>query len=240
MLKIKEIKLGNKKVRQCQLAEIGILPKHPFRCYIVGASGSGKTNLLLNLLTRDGYYKNYFDRIFVISPTALSLDQSYQELEKKTKYKNGKDLFYFGCDEKVLKSILEVQEDEKKKAKSLVVLDDIVSYGKFCRSNELLQFAVMSRHYNISMFVLSQAFHLIPKSIRLNMSAVCYFKGSSVETETLVEQYCPSGYTKKQFQKIVEKATEEPYSFLFINLNIPLYGKTPRYRRNLTEDLLSK
>ena len=238
MLTIKEIKIGNKKIKQCPLAEQGILPSHPFRSYIIGASGSGKTNLLLNLLTRDHYYKDYFDRIFIISPTALGLDQSYKELEKKTKYINGKDLLYFECDESVLKGILDLQEEEKKAKKALVIMDDIVSYGKFCRSNELLQFGIMSRHYNISMFILSQAFHLIPKSVRLNMSSIYYFKGSAVETETLVEQYCPAGYRKKDFQGLVDEATEGPYSFLFIDLNVPMHSKTPRYRRNLTDDLL--
>ncbi len=238
MLKIKEIKIGSKKIKQCHLAENGVIPKHPFRCYIVGASGSGKTNLLLNLLTRDGYYKDYFDRLFVISPTALGLDKSYIELERKTKYENGKDLLYFECKEEVLKHILGVQEDEKKKHKTLVIFDDIVSYGRFCRSNELLQFSVMGRHYNISMFILSQAFHLIPKSVRLNMSCVIYFRGADIETETLCEQYCPAGTSKKNFKSLVEKATVEPYSFLFIDLNTPIHGKIPRYRRNLTDDLL--
>jgi len=238
MLKINEIKIGNKKIKQCPLAEAGILMKHPFRAYIVGASGSGKTNLMLNLLTRPTFYLNYFDRIFVISPTALSLDESYKTLEKETKYKNGEDLLFLPCEEEALQCILDVQTEEKKSAKVLVILDDIVSFKHFTHSNELLTFFVMGRHYNISIFLLSQAFHLIPKSVRLNMSAVIYFKGADVETESLVEQYCPAGYKKKQFKALVEHATEEPYSFLFIDLNTPMHGKIPRYRKCLEFDLL--
>ena len=167
MLEIKEIKIGGEKIEQCKLAEMKVIPSHPFRTYIIGASGSGKTNLLLNLLTRDGYYKDYFDRVFVISPTALNLDKSYQELEKKTKYENGKNLFYFDCDTEVLKSILDLQEEEKKQNKVLVIMDDVASYTKFCRSPELLKFSVMSRHYNCSCFLLSQAFHLIYNQLDL-------------------------------------------------------------------------
>jgi hypothetical protein len=238
MLEIKEIKLEKQKIKQCKLAQNNVIPIHPYRSYIVGASQSGKTNYMLNLMTRDSYYKNYFDRIFVISPTALDLDKSYQELEKKTKYEKGKDLFFFDCDTEVLKTILDVQTEENKEKKVLVILDDIVSYKKFCNSNELLQFAIMSRHYNISMFILSQAFHLIPKSIRLNMSNVIYFKGSNIETEKLCEQYTPAGMRKKRFQQLVEKCTEAPYSFLFIDLNISMHGHAPRYRCNLDKDLL--
>ena len=126
MLKINEIKIGSsRKIKQCQLAQAGILPTHCFRSYIVGASGSGKTNLMLNLLTRPGFYLNYFDRIFVISPTALSLDQSYKTLEKETKYKNGEDLLFLPCEQEALQCILDVQTNEKKKVKTLVILDDI-------------------------------------------------------------------------------------------------------------------
>lgn len=238
MLKIKEIKLEKQKIKQCLLAQNNVIPIHPYRSYIVGASQSGKTNYMLNLMTREGYYKNYFDRIFVISPTALDLDKSYQELEKKTKYEKGKDLFFFNCDTQVLQTILDVQTEEKKEKKVLVILDDIVSYKKFCNSNELLQFAIMSRHYNISMFILSQAFHLIAKSIRLNMSNIIFFRGADIETEKLCEQYTPAGMRKKDFKELVEKCTEEPYSFLFIDLHLSMHGKAPRYRCGLDKDLL--
>jgi hypothetical protein len=239
MLAIKEIKINSKKVKQCPLAEAKVIPAHPHRTYIVGCSGSGKTNLLLNLLTRDGYYKDWYDVVIVISPTALSLDQSYKEIEKRTKYRNGKDLLFFECNEEVLKTILDMQEDADQK-KVLVILDDFVSYKKFTNSNELLRFAVQSRHYNISMMVLSQCYYLVPKSIRLNMSALFYFKGNAQETETISEMYCPGGYSKKEFIELIEKATEEPYSFIHINTHIPLHGKIPRYRAGITGNLLGK
>ena len=137
MLEIKEIKLEKQKIKQSKLAEMDVLPKHPFRSYIVGASQSGKTNYMLNLMTRDGYYKSWFDAVCVLSPTALDLDKSYQELEKKTKYEKGKDLFFFDCDTQVLQTILDMQEENKKEKKILVILDDIVSYKKFCNSNDL-------------------------------------------------------------------------------------------------------
>ena len=121
MLKIKPIQIKKKKIKQCEYAQCGILPTHPYRAYLVGASGSGKTNLLLNLLTRQGFYKNWFDKIFVISPTACNLDESYQSLERDTKYQEGKDLLYFPCEKKVLAQILKIQDDTKKKDKVLCI-----------------------------------------------------------------------------------------------------------------------
>lgn len=227
-----------KETKQCPLAEAKVIPEHPHRSYLIGCSGSGKTNLLLNLLTRDGYYKDWYDLVIVISPTALGLDTSYKVIEKKTKYKNGENLLFFDCDEEVLTKIIDMQSVKDENKKVLVILDDFVSYKKFTNSDTLLQFAIMSRHYNISMMVLSQCYYLVPKSIRLNMSAIYYFKGNAQETDTIAEMYCPGGYSKKQFVDIIEKATDVPYSFIHINTHIPLHGKIPRYRAGLDGNLL--
>ena len=70
------------------------------------------------------------------------------------------------------------------------------------------------------------------------MTWIIYFKGSNRELTTIVEEYCPAGMDDKEFKSRVSKCTEEPYSFLFIDLNTPLHGKTPRYRQNLTGDLM--
>lgn len=240
MLNIKKIETSNKnKIKQCKLAEMGVIPKHPHRSYLVGCSGSGKTNLLLNLLTRDGFYKDWYDLVIVISPTAMGLDESYKAIERKTKYKNGKNLLFFGCQEEVLKTILDMQEETKSKKKVLVILDDFISYKKFTNSPTLLQFAIMSRHFNISMMLLSQCYYLVPKSIRLNMSAIYYFKGNAQETDAIAEIYCPGGYTKRNFIQLIEKATDAPYSFVHFNMQIPLHGKIPRYRAGLSGCLLS-
>jgi hypothetical protein len=239
MLKIKEIKLDKPEIKQCKLAEMGVLMSHPFRSYFIGASGSGKTNLLMNLLTRKGYYKDWFDRLFIISPTASSgLDPSYQKVIEDTKYEQDKDLFFFEPNEEVLFNILEVQKEEEKKNKTLVILDDVVSFKSFMNSKTLLQFFIMSRHYNISIFLLSQGWFCCPKTLRLNCSNIIYFKGSDVETETVATEFCPAGYSKKNFKKMIEHATEEAYSFLYVDLNTPMHGKTPRYRKNLDKDLL--
>ena len=238
MFKITEVKTkSSQKIKQCPYAQMKVIPQHPFRAYIVGASQSGKTNLMLFLLTTDGYYKNYFDKIFIVSPTAKKLDKTYDILEDMD-YKDGESLMFFNCDTSVLDAILEIQVENTKKDKTRVIFDDCISYQKFMRSDSLLQFAIMSRHYNISMFLLSQAYHSVPKPIRMNMSAIVYFKGSNKEQEIIYEDYCPPRYTKKQFMEKINHATDKPYSFLYIDLHIPLHGKIPRYRRNLDERLI--
>lgn len=236
MFKITEVeKKHTNKIKQAPFAQMGVIPIHPFRLYIVGASQSGKSNLMLFLLSKDNYYKKYFDKIFIISPTAKKLDKTYDILDDDY---NNDNLMYFPCDKNVLETILEIQEENEKKDKVLCVFDDCISFQKFMRSDQLLQFAIMSRHYNISIFLLSQAYHSVPKPIRMNMSALVYFKGSNKEQEIIYEDYCPPRYNKKQFLEKINDATEKPYSFLYIDLHIPLHGKIPRYRKNLDERLI--
>lgn len=49
------------------------LPQHEFSLLIVAPKGSGKTNLICNLILR--HYKKYFHRIIVVSPTVQNDDK---------------------------------------------------------------------------------------------------------------------------------------------------------------------
>ena len=83
------------KVKSNDMMDSGVIPKHPFRAILSGSSGSGKTNLLIHLLTQKEFYKNYFNYIFIISPTAGKLDDSYNALSEnnpKTKIRVINDL----------------------------------------------------------------------------------------------------------------------------------------------------
>ena len=198
---ITKIDVKKEKIPQPKAAEEGILPEHPFRMYVVGASGSGKSNFILNLLTRENMYLDYFDSIIIISPTAAHLDPNYRVL-------NLPETNFFPPEERVLERVMEIQEKQVEEggkaesSKTLIVLDDIISYKQFCNSSILLKFAVMSRHWNISMIILSQAYHRIAKSIRLQMSCIIYFKGSNKELEVLTEDFGAPGTSKKEFMKI--------------------------------------
>lgn len=233
---IRKINVQEDKIPQPKGATEGILPKHPFRWLIVGASGSGKSNFVANLLSRKDMYRDYFDSVLIISPTALNLDPTYKALKLPTKN-------FFPCEEGVLERIMELQEEEieekKTKAESrrvLVLLDDFISYREFTHSPILLKFAVMSRHWNISMMLLSQAYHRVPKSVRLQMSAITYFKGSNKEHRVLAEDFGAPGMSHKEFISKIEEATDERFSFFFIDLHRP---QESRYRKNLEEIIIS-
>ena len=80
---ISAVKTSKNKVKTSNMMNTHIIPKHPFRAIMSGSSGSGKTNLLIQLLTNKKFYFNYFQVIFIISPSAGKLDDSYKTLEEK-------------------------------------------------------------------------------------------------------------------------------------------------------------
>lgn len=233
---IQAIPTSKTNIPQCQGAMDGVVFKHPFRLYIVGASGSGKSNLLLNLMSRAEFYSGYFDEVFVISPTANELDDSYAILNLPPER-------FFQPNVEVLSVIESIQKKNIEKKgierapKILIILDDIISYKKFTGSKQLLKMFVMGRHYGISLCLLSQAWHRVPKSIRLNMSSCIFFKGSQKEADTVCEEYCVPGYSKKQMLKMIHEATRAKYSFLCIDLHKSI--EDGRYRRGLTENLVT-
>lgn len=232
-VKIEPIETKKSLIKQPNCSINGTLPKHPFRLYIVGASGSGKTNCLVNLLKRKEFYKGYFDDIFVFSMTAMSgLDDSYDDLEIDESH-------FLPPEERYIQEIFRLQKLELKKLKDisklskiLFVMDDVQSYQKFVGSEYFLKMYLMGRHLNISIVLCGQSYTKLPRACRLNCSALMYFKGSQNETLHLAEDYqCPN-LSKKQMVNMINYATEKKYSFLFIDLFRDLEC---RYKKNLDE-----
>ena len=220
-LKVSVFSTNKSKVSTRPLHEDHIVPKHPFRMVLSGASGSGKTNLLLHLLTTGDIYKNYFDVIIIISPTAGKLDDSYAALAEgnpKSVIRIVNDL-----DPDVIEKIMDVSKKiilEKKVHKSpklLLVYDDVIGDKKFMNTKSFLHSFIASRHYNASVIICTQKFNAVPRTCRIQANSVIYFKGGNSERLTLAEEFCPAGYTKREMEEIIDHCTKEPYSFLFWN-----------------------
>lgn len=221
-LLIEAIETSKSKVKVSSYQKGNVIPKHPFRAVLSGASGSGKTNLLINLLTKNKFYKDYFDVIFMISPTAGKLDDSYIALkESKTKSKLA---IINELEPDTIEDIMTINKDiiedkgVDKSPKILIVYDDIISNTKFMNSRPFVHSFVASRHYNASVIICTQRFNSVPRVCRIQANAIFYFKGTNSEQECLGMEFCPAGFHwRKEFLPIVDHATSKKYSFLFIN-----------------------
>lgn len=235
-LEIGVAKTSKSKIKKTGVMKCGVIPPHPFRAILSGASGSGKSNLLLDLLTCKNKYFGYFDIIFVISPTANKLDDSYELLIKKLKKSKTKLYIINHPTAEQVTHIMdtnkEIIENEGlvKAPKILIVYDDIIADKKFMNTRAFTQSFVASRHYNASVIIATQKYKAIPRTCRIQASALFYFRGTHTEDESVCEEMCPPKYHKKEFYLLLNYALRKPYSFLFINTHVPF--KT-RYRECL-------
>lgn len=214
---------------------MNIMPRYPWSSCISGRSGSGKTQLLLNMLTRDDLLGNYFHKILVFSPTAGELDDTYDAL------KLPKENFIKKFDSSILEKILNNRKAQIKKDgvakvgktdRVLLIFDDCIAEKKFLESKENLMMFTLLRHYLCSVCILSQSFKKIPRSIRINANFTCIFPSLESEINVMLEEITPAGITKKEFREIINYCTEGRFDFMTINNHAE---PKERIRKNLSE-----
>ena len=213
----------------------GLIPRFPFSILISGRSGSGKTNLMLNLMTRSDFYKNYFHYILVFSPTAGEFDDMYKVL------KLPKENILNDFTQDTLENLINVRKKlikakgitwVAKNSRVLLIMDDIIANRNFLMSETALKMFALLRHYLCSVIVLTQSYNKIPRALRLNVNATFIFPASRSEVEVLLDELCPPHLTKREFEKVIAYCTEGQYDFLYIN-NHAKQGE--RIRKNLDE-----
>lgn len=220
MYKVESIPTDKSKVplRRCMID--GILPKFPFSMMISGRSGSGKTNVLLNILTKNNMYNKYFHYTVVYSPTAGKYDDMYKVLKlPEENFKND-----FSAED--LNNLIESRKqliDKKgiewvvKNSRVLIILDDVIANRDFLNSPEALKMFALLRHYQVAIIVLMQSYNKLPRALRINSNATIVFPSTQSEVEVLLDEITPSGLSKKQFTKVIEYCTDGRYDFLYIN-----------------------
>ena len=229
-LQIKPFETSKSKIKNNPYQDSLIIPKHPFACIINGRSGSGKSQLMVNLMAREQFYCNYFDIIFLVSPTAGSMDDLCVHLNLPVKR------IINILDPKTITKIMKIQEDLinkngiDKSPKLLIIYDDCQSNERFLRSKPVVQSFIAGRHYNMSVFLCSQSWTRTQRVCRLQCSNVMFFPGTESEVELLTNEFTPPNTTKSQFRQLIKHATHDAYNFLHINMKAAV---AERYRKNL-------
>ena len=149
------------------------IPHHSYKILIIGGSGSGKTNTLLNLINE----QNDIDKIYLY---ARDLNEpKYKILIKKRKDAGIKHLndpnAFIECSntmDDVYENIHDYNSSRKRKI--LIVFDymttDIMTNKKFqAITKELF---IGCRKLNISLAFITQSYFSIPKDVRLNSTII--------------------------------------------------------------------
>jgi len=224
-------------IKERQVMIDNIIPRLGTSTIINGKSGSGKTNLLLNLCLKKEFWgkekptdkTGYFDLTFFFSPTAESDDMpEYLGIDKKrivTDDFENKLEHVFNVQDKIIKS-----KGIEKSPKILLIYDDMQANAKFMRSKIFLRSFIANRHSNITTIFLSQSFTRTPRACRLQASNIMIFPASESEINLLVDEFCPAHTTSAQFYELVKEATKDQFNFLHINCKAPMQD---RFRKNL-------
>ena len=142
---------------------------HPYRILIVGGSGSGKTNVLVNLI-KD---QPNIDKIHLYAKDPYKA--KYQYLIKKREkvglnhYDDPKAFMEYSDDMKdVYKNIEDYNPD--KKGKVVIVFDDMIAgmINNKILNSIVTELFIRGRKLNISVVFVTQSYFKVPRDVRLN------------------------------------------------------------------------
>lgn len=236
MLSIKPLETKKTNLPQTKLMKSGVINKFPSMLLNVGRSGSGKSTVVMHMLTQDGFLKDFFHKIYYFSPTA-KLDDLTKHLKLNEKY-----LIDNPTEEK-LQEIIDNQQKliEKygiehigKNSRVLIIFDDIISSPRFLTSPAMIQLATAGRHFLISSIINTQSYTKVPRAIRLQANGIILFPSSENEIKLLADDYTPPRCKKQTFLNMVDYATSGKHDFLYINASHPV---ETRFRRCFLEYL---
>jgi ABC-type dipeptide/oligopeptide/nickel transport system ATPase component len=189
--------------------------KIPFRCCIVAPSGSGKSNLLVNLLQMFCHGKGTFASICII--TRNKDEPLYKFLEEKS-------------DQIIIREGLQNTpklDDMDKKNNHLVVWDDLVLSKDL---SMVENYYIRARKLNCSVIFISQSYFKIPKVIRNNCSYMVLLKLSGNREVNIIMSEFGLGVSKEELMALYEYATAEKFSPLLIDMESP---KEERFRKGV-------
>ena len=211
------------------------MPKLPFRMLCIACSQSGKTQTVGALLRQDEfqYNKIFKGNIFLMSSTARLDDPSFDQVNLK------KENVFDHYDEGVIAEIIADQEaiiKERKKEGAphiLLIIDDLLCELPQSRQSSLINLFLSGRHRKISVIICSQIFRgCIPKGVRLNTTSMLIWRCNNKEMAAIAEE---QQIDSDNFIPMLEYATAEPYSFLYINNQKSNVNE--RYYKNFEEQL---
>ena len=209
------------------------IPDHPYRILIVGGSGSGKTNALLNLINN----QSDIDKIYLYAKDPY--ESKYEYLINKRE-KVGLDHFddpktfmeYSNDMQDVYKNI----EDYNpiKKRKMLIVfyymIADMINNNKL--NPIVTELFIRGRKLNIYIVFITQSYFKVPKDVRLNSTHFFIMKIPNKRELQQIALNHSSDINFKDFMNIYKKCTTEPYSFLVNDTTLPSDDPL-RFRKNL-------
>ena len=206
--------------------------------YIIsGASGSGKSNLIVNLLksnktTKDKKhkksYRNAFDNIILVSPSAHTIkDSPLENISNDQKFDS--------ISEEVFELVDSMTDDAIQENKhTLLILDDISSQLRMKENEKILNQLIKNRrHLNLSIWIVTHKVTDASPALRSNANLIFLFRPKTTrEIDTIQSEYMMM--SKQRADEIMNAAYKDRYDFLLIDTSLRT-GSDFRYFRNYSE-----
>ena len=190
------------------------IPDYRYRILIIGSSGSGKTNALLNLINN----QPDIDKIYLYAKDPH--EKKYQYLINKRE-EVGLDHFndpktfieYLNDMRDVYKNIEDYNLGREHKI-LIVFYDMIADMINNKKLNPIgTEWFIRGRQLNISIAFITQSYFKVPKDVRLNSTHFFIMKILNKRELQQIALNHSSDIDFKDFMKIYKECTKEPYFF---------------------------
>jgi len=173
--------------------------KIPNRIIFLGASGSGKTNIMINLLLKMNCFETFH---FVVKddeePLYKMLFEHLRKIEKKVKTQI---LWVYYS----VSQLPQIEEFDKEKNNIVILDDQILDMENKKRAEIAKSYLMRGRKQNISTWFLSQSYFGIPKFVRQNSDCVVFKKLNGLKDKRMIlKEYCSNEITADQLQEMVD------------------------------------
>ena len=210
-----------------------------FLIQISGASRSGKTTLLVNLISKrakQGIRQSYiklFDDIVIVSPSRHTLKKDiFEDIDENKKFDN--------LDPEVIDFVYELtNKNQEEDTHTLLILDDVsVLLKNPTIEKDLVNLANNRRHRNLSIIFITQIFNQAPPPLRKNLDLLMLFKPKTrQEQESLIKDY----FTMKREQvlELFNFVYKSRFDFMIIDFTMRKKSSY-QYFRNFNEIEIEK
>ena len=204
-----------------------LLPQHPFRMLICGASNTGKTNTLLNVVDQS----QNFHKIYLLSK---KLDEPLYQFLIDTWLKKSKKL-----DAELIFTSNDINDtptpdDLDESIQNLIIFDDMITERNLSKVSELF---IRGRKSNCSLIFITQSYFDVPMQVRVNSDYFIFTRNLRGNALTQVAKDHSGSLSIEEFKNLYRKSTSQGCNFFMIDNNTKL--EEYRLRRNFDYSLIS-